>query len=109
MLLAEEAALVAIQGDRIAAAGEAARDLLNAPATADLAPVARDRFIAKAKEDLPILLAGPIANFVRSRAQELMADHARLRAASGSASRVTVEAVHPPDVIGLFALMPGEA
>lgn len=109
LLLAEEAALVAIQGDRIVAASEAARDLLNAPATADLAPVARDRFIAKAKEDLPILLAGPIASFVRSRAQELMADHARLRAASGSASRVTVEAVQPPDVIGLFALMPGEA
>ena len=109
LLLAEEAALVAIQGDRIVAASEAARDLLNAPATADLAPVARDRFIAKAKEDLPILLARPIASFVRSRAQELMADHARLRAASGSASRVTVEAVQPPDVIGLFALMPGEA
>ncbi|MCF3946947.1 DEAD/DEAH box helicase [Acidiphilium iwatense] len=109
LLLAEEAALVAIQGDRIVAASEAARDLLNAPATADLAPVARDRFIAKAKEDLPILLAGPIASFVRSRAQELMADHARLRAASGSASRVTVEAMQPPDVIGLFALMPGEA
>lgn len=107
-LLAEEAALVAIQGDRIVAVGEPARELLNAPATADLAPVARDRFITKAKEDLPVLLEGPIADFVGSRARELMADHARLRAASGSASRVTVEAVMPPDVIGLFALMPGE-
>jgi len=109
LLLAEEAALVAIRGDRIVAADEPARDLLNAPATADLARVARDRFIAKAKEDLPVLLAGPIASFVRSRAEELMADHARLRSASGSASRVTVEAVQPPDVIGLFALIPGEA
>jgi superfamily II DNA or RNA helicase len=108
LLLAEEAALIAIQGDRFVAAGEIARDLLNAPATADLAPVARDRFIAKAKEELPVLLGGPIADFARSRAQELMADHARLRAAAGSASRVTVEAVLPPDVIGLFALMPGE-
>lgn len=109
LLLAEEAALVAIQGGGIVAAGEAARELLNAPAMADLAPVARDRFIAKAKEDLPSLLEGQIAEFVRSRAQELMGDHARLRAASGSASRVTVEAVLPPDVIGLFVLMPGEA
>jgi superfamily II DNA or RNA helicase len=108
LLLAEEAALIAIQGGRIVAVGEAARDLLNASATADLAPVARDRFIAGTKEELPSLLEGPIADFVRSRAQELMADHARLRAASGSASRVTVEAVLPPDVIGLFALMPGE-
>ncbi len=108
LLLAEEAALVAIQGGQIVAAGDAARELLNAPATADLAPVARDRFLVAAKEELPSLLKGPIADFVRSRAEELMADHARLRAASGTASRVSVEAVLPPDVIGLFALMPGE-
>lgn len=108
LLLAEEAALVAIQGGRIVAVGEAARELLNTPADADLAPSARDRFIAKAKEDLPGLLDGPLAEFVRSRAEELMQDHARLRAAAGSASRVTVEAVLPPDVIGLFVLMPSE-
>lgn len=108
LLLAEEAALVAIQGGRIVAAGEAARELLNTPADADLAPSARDRFIAKAKEDLPCLLDGPLAEFVRTRAEELMQDHARLRAAAGSASRVTVEAVLPPDVIGLFVLMPSE-
>lgn len=108
LLLAEEAALVAIQGGRIVAAGEVARKLLNTPADADLAPSARDRFIAKAKEDLPSLLDGPLAEFVRTRAEELMQDHARLRAAAGSASRVTVEAVLPPDVIGLFVLMPSE-
>lgn len=109
LLLAEEAALVAIQGGRIVAIGEAARELLNTPATADLASIARDRFVANAKEDLPGLLSGPIAEFTRSRALELMQDHARLRAAAGSASRVTVEAVLPPDAIGLFVLMPGEA
>jgi superfamily II DNA or RNA helicase len=109
VLLAEEAALVAIQGDRIVAFGEAAGRWLNTPATSDLALVARDRFISKAKEDLPNLLDGPIADFVRLRARELMEDHARLRVASGSTSRVTVEAVLPPDVIGLFVLMPGEA
>lgn len=109
LLLAEEAALVAVQGGQIVAVGEIAREWLNTPATSDLAPVARDRFITKAKEDLSNLLDGPIADFVRSRAQELVQDHARLRAASGSASRVTVEAVLPPDVIGLFVLMPGEA
>lgn len=109
LLLAEEAALVGVQGNRVVAVGEAAREWLNASATSDLAPVARDRFVARAKEELPNLLEGPITDFVRSRAHELMLDHARLRAASGSASRVTVEAVLPPDVIGLFVLMPGEA
>lgn len=108
LLLAEEAALVALQGGKVVASGEAARALLNAPATADLASSARDRFVGKAKEDLPSLLDGPLAEFVRTRAEELIEDHARLRVAAGSASRVTVEAVLPPDVIGLFVLMPSE-
>lgn len=108
LLLAEEAALVALQGGKIVASGEAARALLNTPATSDLASSARDRFIGKSKEDLPSLLDGPLADFVKTRAEELMQDHARLRAAAGSASRVTVEAVLPPDVIGLFVLMPSE-
>lgn len=108
LLLAEEAALVALQGGKILANGEAARALLNTPATADLASSARDRFIGKAKEELPGLLEGPLAEFVKTRAEELVQDHARLRAAAGSASRVTVEAVLPPDVIGLFVLMPSE-
>ncbi|HCE21782.1 MAG TPA: helicase, partial [Hyphomonas sp.] len=46
LLLAEEAALVALQGTEVLAVGDAARDLLATPAVADLAPVARDRFIA---------------------------------------------------------------
>lgn len=108
LLLAEEAALVALQGQTIIATGEAARSLLNTPASADLAASARERFVTKAKEDLPSLLEGPLADFVKSRADELMQDHARLRAAAGSASRVTVQAINPPDVIGLFVLMPGE-
>ncbi|WP_424753553.1 helicase-related protein [Methylobacterium sp.] len=108
LLLAEEAALVALQGGAIVASGEAARALLNTPATSDFALSARDRFISKAKDELPDLLGGPLVEFVQSRAVELMQDHAQLRAAAGSASRVTVEAVLPPDVIGLFVLMPSE-
>jgi superfamily II DNA or RNA helicase len=109
LLLAEEAALVALQGDKIVAAGDEVRKLLNASAASNLAPSARERFIAKAREDLPAVLDGPLADFVQGRAKELMQDHARLRAAAGSSSRVTVEAVLPPDVVGLFVLMPGEA
>ena len=108
LMLAEEAALAALQGNSIVATGEDVRELLNAPATADLAKIARDRMINAAKADLPDLLAGPLAAFVEQRAAELIEDHARLRAAAGSISRVSVEAVFPPDVIGLFVLMPGE-
>jgi len=108
LLLAEEAALVALQGDRIVASSNAAREMLNTPATADLAPIARDRMTNAAKSELPELLTGLLAAFVKERAAELVEDHARLRAAAGSASRVSVEAILPPDVIGLFVLMPGE-
>lgn len=109
VLLAEEATLVAFQGQQIVGTAESARLILNTSASGDLAPVARDRFISKARDDLSSLLDGPISEYARSRAEQLMADHARLRAASGSAPRVTVEAVLPPDVIGLYVLMPAEA
>ena len=109
LLLAEEAALVALQEDTIIASGDAARRLLDTPAVADLATVARDRFIAQARTGLPDLIDGPLAAFVRARADELAKDHAKLRAAAGSASRVSVQGVQPPDVIGLFVLLPSEA
>jgi superfamily II DNA or RNA helicase len=108
LLLAEEAALVALQGGQIVATGDDARALLAAPATADLAQSARDRFIAKAHDELQAQMSGPLADFVRLRSEALMEDHARLRAAAGTGARVTVEAVIPPDVIGLFTLLPGE-
>lgn len=108
LLLAEEAALVALQGQTVVSQGEQARKLLDAAATGDLASSARDRFIGQARHALPGLLDGPIAAFVKLRAEELMKDHSRLRAAAGSASRVTVEPVLPPDVIGLFVLIPSE-
>jgi len=108
LLLAEEAAVVALQGDKIVAVGEDARGLLHTPATSDLAQSARDRFIGKAREGLPALLHGALAEFAKQRAGDLMQDHARLRAAAGSASRVTIETVLPPDVIGLFVLLPSE-
>jgi hypothetical protein len=108
LLLAEETALVAIEGNSIVARGEAARKLLNTPAAADLASPAQERFINKAKEELPALLDGALAEFVTSRADELAQDHARLRSATGFSPRITVEAITPPDVIGLFVLLPSE-
>ena len=108
LLLAEEAALVALQQGKIVASGEKARLLLNTPAASDLAENTRDRFIDGAREALDDTLNGPISDFVNERTEELAADHDRLRAAAGSFSRVSVEALQPPDVIGLFTLLPSE-
>ena len=60
LLLAEEAALIALHDDgTIVASGDTAKTLLDTPAASDLAPTARDRFIQRAQENLPDLVAGP--------------------------------------------------
>ncbi len=106
LLLAEEASLVAIADARIATSGSEARALLETLAANDLAPVARDRLIKAAQDELPALLDGPVTEFALERAEALQADHARLRAAAGPTARLTVEPALPPDVIGLFVLVP---
>lgn len=106
LLLAEETALVAMDGNKIIATGEGVRGLLNTQAEANLKSAARKRFIEEAKKDLPNFLKGPLAEFVKTRACELEKDHSRLRDASGPTSRVTVKGVVPPDVIGFFVLIP---
>lgn len=109
LLLAEEAALLAVSDGKVVASGPEARTLLASPATHDLAEIARARFLRTAHAELPGLLDGPVRQHAAQRAEELLADHARLRAASGTAPRLTVEAVLPPDVIGLFVLLPAGA
>jgi superfamily II DNA or RNA helicase len=108
MLLAEEAATFAWDSSQTQTvlAPEAARTLLDQSASADLVLAARQRLIAKAIEQISSMLNGPIATYARQRAQALAEDHARVRAAAAGSARVTVEPVLPPDVIGLFVLVP---
>jgi hypothetical protein len=107
MLLAEEAAMFAWDAASPAVLiGEAARLLLDEPATADLAPAARQRLVTKAIEQMPSVLEGTIAAYAGERAQVLVQDHARVRAAATGSARVNVEPVLPPDAIGLYVLIP---
>lgn len=109
LLLAEEATLVALAGGSVIASGQGVREILAVEATSDLASSARAKLISVARDELPKLLGGPVAEFVRERAEELAEDHARLRAASGPTSQIDVFPITPPDVIGLFVLVPEEA
>jgi len=107
MLLAEEAATFACDAQlRTVLTGEPARALLDKPAAADVSQVARQRQFAKAIEQMPALLDGPIAAYARERAKALSDDHTRVRAAATGSARVTVEPVLPADVIGLYVLVP---
>jgi hypothetical protein len=106
LLLVEEANALAFGPQGVAAHGDEARDLLEAQASGNLAPVARERLLTQARERIAALQATEIADFARARAKILAEDHARVRSAGVAVSRVSVEAVLPTDVIGLFVLIP---
>ncbi|MBZ9857065.1 DEAD/DEAH box helicase [Mesorhizobium sp. CA13] len=110
MLLVEEASAIAFGPTGIAAAGEAARRLLDAEAAGNLADVARFRLVDAALSRVASLIDGPIADHAKARAEALAEDHDRLRRAGADASRflsrVSVEPVRPADIIGLFVLVP---
>jgi superfamily II DNA or RNA helicase len=108
LLLAEEAAALAWQpgSPEPALAAEQARVLLEHAASGDLAVVARQRLLHQAAERVKTTLEQSIANYARERASRLAEDHARVRAAAAQSPRVTVEAVLPADIIGLFVLVP---
>jgi hypothetical protein len=57
-------------------------------------------------ERIGTALEGSIAAYTRERASALADDHARLRAAAAGSARVSVEPVLPPDIIGLYVLVP---
>ncbi|MGH7103999.1 MAG: helicase-related protein [Acetobacteraceae bacterium] len=107
LLLAEEAAALAFDTswDEPAVEGAAARALLEHRASGDLAPAARERLLAQARERVRSALPGPIAAYAEARARVLAEDHARVRRAAGVA-RASVAAVLPVDVMGLTVLVP---
>jgi hypothetical protein len=107
LLLAEEAGALAWHLGAVDAVlkGEAARALLEAPAAGDLAPVARQRLLAQSVERVTTL-GDSIAAYAQERSQSLAENHARVRSAASGSARVSVEPVLPPDVIGLFVLVP---
>ena len=111
LLLVEEAGAAAFEatGHEAIATGGTAQALLDHPATGDLAAIARQRILAQARDRAALILDDAIADYARRRAAELEQDHARVRAAGAGVPRVTVEPVLPPDVIGLYVLLPASA
>jgi len=110
LLLVEEAGTVALAAKNDPfLAGEPARTLLEQPASGDLAPGTRQRLLKQAQERIGAMLDGPIAAYARKRAKELADDHTRVRVAGVGVPRVSIEPVLPPDVIGLYLLLPASA
>jgi superfamily II DNA or RNA helicase len=108
LLLAEEAGALAWEAGASDTVwkGEAARALLEHSGASNLAISARQRQLMQAIERVTASLDTSIAAYARERSEVLAEDHTRLRVASGGGARVTVEPVLPPDIIGLFVLVP---
>jgi hypothetical protein len=102
--MAEEAAAIAFAGVKRVAAGDAAFALLDATSGSVIDRV-RDAKLQDAIAQLPAML--PVLDaYAAERAATLAEDHTRVRQALGSRAAVTVEAVTPVDVIGLYVLLP---
>lgn len=111
LLLVEEAGAIAFQRglETPHAEGEEARQLLEDEACGDLAEVTRAQLLRQARQNMEAAISRAIAEYAKKRAQLLNTDHGRVRAAGLNVPRVSVEAVIPADIVGLFVLIPGGA
>lgn len=107
VLLAEECVTIAQSGDGVELLEEEdARRLVEAESARNMDPAQRERLVASVIERLPAIgeLFGAVAT---SRADDLLADHRRVREASEARGvRYRVQANTPVDVIGVYVLMP---
>jgi hypothetical protein len=106
-LLVEEAVAAAWDGTDWTplADGKAAMDLLAAEPLGEPPQHVRARVAEKALQDLAERM-DVLDAFAQQRAQVLLNDHRRVREAADARGQYAVNALLPPDVIGLFVLLP---
>ena len=108
LLLVEEAGALAFEVSPAEpkSTGHDALEFLRHTASGDLAPIARYRMLSQARDRAENMYGAGLAAYARKRAAELAQDHGRVRAAGAGVARVSVEPVLPPDIIGLYVLLP---
>ncbi|XXV16634.1 helicase-related protein [Sorangium sp. So ce1182] len=106
-LLVEEANALAWVGSSTAAIFEGADALgpLGPDPAGDPPAHVRERLIRQGL-DLLVQSGAALDAFAEHRAQVLLADHRRVREAAGARGSYAVKAICPPDIIGLFVLLP---
>ncbi len=85
-----------------------ARTLLGTEAVRNMPPAIRGRHIQQALESLPGW-QGALEAIAHARAQALLADHRRVRAAAEARGSYQVSASLPVDVMGVYVLVPATA
>lgn len=108
VMLVEEAGAVAWSGadGTVFGDGDTALRLLSEPPLDDPPEAIRARFVAQALAELPARMKDHIEKLARDRADALKADHERVRESSKGRGQYEVTPSLPPDVIGLFVLVP---
>ena len=104
-LLVEEATAIAWTGGASPLEGPHALALLSPVPVSDPPAHVRERAVTQALSQLNSRMS-ELDAFAERRAQALLADHRRVREAAEALGRYSVKALLPPDVIGLFVLLP---
>jgi len=104
-LLVEEATAIAWTGGPSPLEGPDALALLSPKPVSDPPAHVRERAVTQALGQLETRMS-ELDAFAERRAQELLADHRRVREAAEALGRYSVKALLPADVIGLFVLLP---
>ncbi|MBN1811809.1 MAG: DEAD/DEAH box helicase [Anaerolineae bacterium] len=87
-------------------AGDEAEGLLQAHPDANIAPQQATQFIRRIVDGMEDLQA-PLADMAERQGKELLAAHQRVRAAAGvKGVRYSVQPQLPPDVLGIYMLLP---
>ena len=85
-----------------------ARALLGTEAVRNMPPPVRDRHLQQALDALPEWQAS-LEAIAQRRAQALLQDHRRIRAAAEAKGSYQVTASLPVDVMGVYVLVPGKS
>lgn len=107
LLLCEETLTVGLEaGSESTPLAEAAtRSLMTVEPTRNMPPPLRDQHIQRALAQLPELQT-TLEVLARARAQQLLEDHRRVRAASDARGEYRVTPSLPVDIMGVFVLIP---
>jgi superfamily II DNA or RNA helicase len=105
VLLVEEATAIAWNGGPYPLEGADAFALLSPKPLADPPAHVRERAVNQALSQMESRQQ-ELNAFAERRAQALLADHRRVREASDAQGRYSVKTLLPPDVIGVFVLLP---
>ncbi len=102
MIGEETVSLVSVGAAGFAPAGA---DFAAPEPSGDLSPAAGERQVAEALASVQAA-AADLAAVAKARAEALLADHRRVRDASGDRGAYAVSPVLPPDVMGVYVFLP---